>query len=482
MTKNWVLCILFQLLTLYVPMASAQQNYYIDPVNGSDSNVGSEIAPWESFRNVITYYSSNFKPPQWVELNPNDTIYLMDGIHDTLLNPGGDGGATDGGAYIAYFRGKYGDSENWFHIKAFPGANPILDAGAAGLGLRVYQGSHWDISGITIRNAYATGEGGGIRLSGITHVNVSNVAVYDTDGLDNNNISGLHCAGCNDIEIYNSSFHDNYDRTNHDTNGNSTVNSSNMVFFQGSNVSVHDNVFYNSVPITAAKSGTCLKYKHASPDPDGYFKVYNNHFENCKHHAIQTGTANSHIHHNTIVNSDRIHSIDAGGPTHQVNQTFEHNTMYNSGGIILNPTTNWINPDFPDDPKNITIRNNIFYDLIPAYNQEKGLINIGTYMSDDLYNLILPELNSQDNCYYNPNSAVELNIGAQNGGNYGVLGDRYLLSDWQQELGLDSGSIETDPMFTDINNSNFQPMGNSPCVNMGAYPPFADLIFKTGFE
>ncbi|WP_218944298.1 DUF5123 domain-containing protein [Marinicella rhabdoformis] len=482
MTKKWTLCALLLLLMFNIPMVSAQQNFYIDPINGSDNNTGSENAPWETFRNVISYYSSNFKPPQWIELQPGDTIFLMEGIHNTLLNPGGDGGATDGGAYLVYFRGKYGDINNWFHIKAYPGTNPILDAGGNGSGALIYQSSHWNISDITIRNAYATGEGGGLRLAEIEHVKVSNVEVYDTDGLDNNNISGLHCAGCYDIEVFNSSFHDNYDRTNHDTNGESTVNSSNMVFFQGGNISVHDNDFYNSVPTSAQKSGTCLKYKHASSDPVAYFKVYNNQFENCKHHAIQTGTANSHIHHNTIINSDRIHSIDAGGPTHQVNQTFEYNTIYNSGGILLNPTTNWINQDFPNDPKNITINNNIFYDLIPAYNQEKGLINIGTYMSDDLYSLILPELNLHNNCYYNPNTAIELNIGAQNGGNYGVLGGRYVLSDWQQDLGLDSNSIEADPMFTDINNGNFQPETSSPCINMGAFPQYMDLIFEHGFE
>ena len=458
-------------------------DYYIDPINGSDDNTGTLINSWQSFKNVISYYQSDFRPPFWVDLNPGDTIYLMDGVHNYMLNPGGDAGPADGGSYLVYFRGKYGSANNWFNIKAYPGTNPILDPNSAGLGMRIYQSSYWNISGVTVRNAYSAGEGGGIKLAEISNVKLSDIEIYDTDGVDNNNISGLHCAGCNNIEIFNSSFHDNFDRTNADTNGESTANSSNMVFFRGENISVHDSQFYNSVPITATKSGMCLKYKHASSNPDAYFNAYNNTFENCKHGSLQTGTANTNFHHNVIINSARIHSRDLGGPTHQSNQIFAYNTIYNSGGIILNPTTDWQNKDFPDDPKNIIIKNNIIYDLNTSYNQENGIINIGTYMSDDLYNLILPELNLQSNCYYNPNLAVRLNIGAaNNGASYGILGGQYSLIDWQQNLGLDINSIETDPMFIDANNGDFQLSNSSECLDMGAFAVLSDLIFSNGFE
>ncbi|VAW10764.1 hypothetical protein MNBD_BACTEROID03-2555 [hydrothermal vent metagenome] len=463
--------------TVNITNASARTNYYIDPINGSDGNTGTLASPWESFKNIMTYYNSSFHPPQWQELDPGDTIFLMDGVHDTVLNPGGNGGATDGGSFIAHFRFKDGDTANWFYIKAYPGANPILDPQGTGTGLRVHQSSYWDVSGFTIRNAYSASESGGIALSGISNVKVHDVEVHDTDGVDNNNMAGLHCAGCYDIEIYNSSFHDNYDRTNADTNGESTTNSSNIRFFRGGNVSVHDNQIYNSIPITNSKQGTGLSYKHASPDPDAYFNVYNNTFKNLKHFAFASGTANTHFHHNIVIDSDGVDSRDLGGPTHQVDQVFEYNTIYSSiyslnyfsSGFVISPTTNWRNTDFPNDPQNIVVRNNIIYDIRNSYGNENGIINIGTYMNDDLYNAVYPELSIDSNCYYNPNLAVQLNIGVANGGNYGVLGGGYSLTEWQQELGFGTNSVEADPMFVGIASDNFRLIIGSPCSDMGAY-------------
>ncbi|MCF6348775.1 MAG: T9SS type A sorting domain-containing protein [Flavobacteriaceae bacterium] len=434
----------------------------------------------------MTYYNSSFKPAQWEELNPGDTIFLMDGVHNTVLNPGGGGGSTDGGSYIGYFRTKHGDTNNWFYIKAYPGANPILDPEGTGLGLRVYQSSYWDISGITIRNAYSGGEGGGISL-GVDNAKIHDVEVYDTDGVDNNNMSGLHCSGCWDMEIYNSSFHDNYDRTNTDTGGESTPNSSNMVFFRGGNISIYNNQIYNSVPITNSKSGVGIKYKHASTDPNAYFNVYNNTFKNLKHNAFSTGTANTHFHHNIVINSGNVGSFNHGGITHQTNQLFEYNTIYSSiysngsstGGFYLSPTTAYQNTDFPDDPTNIIFRNNIVYGTRTSYNNENGIVNIGTYMSDVLYNEIYPEITFENNCYYNPNLAVSLNIGAANGGSYGTLGGRYSLSDWQSTLGFDTNSVEADPMFESITNDNFQLINGSPCANMGVYAQVLSINDET---
>ena len=470
------------ILTLWINPSLAQTNYYIDPINGNDTNSGSLAAPWQSFRNINTYYNSSFRPAQWVDLNPGDTLYLMDGIHNTITHPGDDSGAFGGGSQLIYFRGKHGSNKARFSIKAFPKTNPILDPGGLGIGIQVLQSSYFDITGITVRNAYAASEGGGIKLAEASNILVDEVEIYDTDGIDNNNVSGLHCAGCSGIEIRNSSFYDNYDRTNDDTGGLSTPNSSNMVFFRGEDILIYNNLFYHSVPITADKSGTCLKYKHASSNPNAYFHVYNNFFENCKHGSIQTGTANTHFHHNIILNSDRVHSKDLGGPTHQTNQVFEYNTLYNSGGILVNPTITWRNADFPNDPQNIVIRNNIIFDNSPNYNQENGIINVGTYMSDELYNHIFPELQITNNCYYNPNTSVNLNIGASNGGNYGVLGNQYTLTMWQQDLGYDSGSVEVNPMLIDPDNGNFQPITHSPCATMGALPAYSDLIFQNAFE
>ncbi|MCK7593714.1 right-handed parallel beta-helix repeat-containing protein [Pseudomarimonas salicorniae] len=477
-----VFIVVLALCALHPSCGHAQVSYYVDPVNGDDAQSGSLAAPWRSFRNIISYYHPSFRPPQWVRVQPGDTLFLMEGVHDTILHPGGDGGAADGGAYLIYFRGEQGSPDRPIRISAFANARPILDPGGAGHGVHIQQGSHFDISGISVRNAYSPGEGGGITLADVSGVRVHGVEVHSTDGVDNNNVSGLHCNGCRDIEIFGSRFYDNYDRTNADTGGQSTPNSSNMVFFRGENVSVHDNEFFNSVPITASRSGMCLKYKHASGNPAGYFRVYNNVFRNCKHAALQTGTANTHFHDNVVIDSGPVQSMDLGGPTHQTNQLFEFNTIYRSGGIQVDPTVDWRDADFPDDPSNIVIRHNIVYDTAPAYHQENGLINIGTYMSDALYAEIEPELTLEANCYFNPGRAVQLNIGAANGGGFGILGGQYTLAEWQQGLGFDLDSREADPLFADADTGDFRPAPSGPCAGMGVFARDTGRIFADGFE
>ncbi len=62
--------------------------YYIDPVDGDDENDGSFTTPWKSFRNVITYYKSAYRPAGWLTLQPGDCLYLMDGTYSEIIYPG----------------------------------------------------------------------------------------------------------------------------------------------------------------------------------------------------------------------------------------------------------------------------------------------------------------------------------------------------------------------------------------------------------
>ncbi len=201
--------------------ASASTEFHLDPINGSDTNAGTLNLPWKSFANISNYDHEDFQPPQWKKILQGDKIILHDGVYDEMIHPSGDGGAAGKRSYVAYFKGKEeedednnlkckkSDDNNWFSIEAFPGANPILDPKHKGLGLRISNSKNWALSGFTVRNAYVPGvvevirpqEGGGIKLSNITNVIVKNIEVYDTDGRDNDNPSGLHCLNCCNIEI-----------------------------------------------------------------------------------------------------------------------------------------------------------------------------------------------------------------------------------------------------------------------------------------
>lgn len=457
------------LLTL-VAEAAIAADYYIDPVNGSDDTGNGSLAnPWKSFENIIKYYKSSYRPSGWVDFQPGDTIYLMDGVYSQIVHPGDGSGTDGGGSYIVYFRTKHGDSENQFHIRPYPGHHPIIDPQYNGIGIYVLQSSWWQIEGLEVRNAY----GRGILIAETDRVKIHNVHIYDTDGVDNNNIAGLYISSSTNVEVYDSIFNDNYDRTCADTGGKATENSCNAVIFsgaQGGDVTIHDCNFYQSLPLSDDKSGAGLKYKHASRDPDAFFHVYNNIFTNHKFFAFGSGTANTHFHHNIINGGGSISSRDFGGTTHQVNQLFEYNTIYDSTGFGMSPTTGWRNEQFPDDPKNITYRNNIVYDTSTSYSQERATVGIGTYMSDELYYIVVPELHFGKNCYYNPNRAVQFNIAA--GFNYKpdyAEGGQYSLGQWQTTYGYDLNSLETAPLFVDPNSGDFRLQTCSPCANMGRY-------------
>jgi hypothetical protein len=316
---------------------------------------------------------------------------------------------------------------------------------------------------LEIRNAYQVG----LLIEEVDQVKVARMHIHDTDGVDNSNLAGLR-VGATNIDVSSSTFHDNYDRTNADTNGNATPNSSNMIFFGGGNVSVHHNLFYQTPLPTAAKSGDCLMYKHTQTLTTGYFRVFNNVFRQCKFFAVGTGTQNSYIHHNVIYSGGGFFSRDYGGPTHQNNQVFEYNTLYDASAFDMEPTDLWDNADF-SDPKNIVYRRNVVYEKRTISNQEQGTVDIGVYHSDALYNKLQPETHFDHNCYFNgAGLPLQFNFFSANGGNYGVLGSRYTFAGWQA-FGQDAGSINADPKFLDPAQADFRLAADSPCRDMGAY-------------
>jgi hypothetical protein len=98
--------------------------------------------------------------------------------------------------------------------------------------------------------------------------------------------------------------------------------------------------------------------------------------------------------------------------THQVNQIYEFNTFYGTTGRRLSATILWRTEFFPDDPRHIFFRNNIVYHNNLAYTPELSIVSFGTYMSDELYTLLVPELMLNKNCYYDANIPVQFGFAA----------------------------------------------------------------------
>jgi len=448
--------------------STSGSTYYLDPVNGSDEYDGSASAPWKSFKKINSYYQASYQPFGWVQLQPGDTILLKEGVYSGLFQPGEwQQGPTGGGSFVAYFRGRKGEPDRPFTIKAYPGHKPIIDPKGKGIGLSIFQSSHWQVEGIEIRNAY----GRGLSINESQEVNVENVHIHGTDGVDNNNIAGLYLTDCWNVEVAYSELNDNYDRTCADTNGRATENSCNVVIFggvRGGNIEIHHCKVSQSLPLSHDLSGGGIKYKHASRLHDAFFRVHHNEFRNCKFFAFGSGTANTHFHHNLIVGGAGISSRDFGGITHQVNQVFEYNTLYDTSGFQLDPTTHWRNDEFPDDPKSIVFRNNIVYDTRPKYSNEHGIVVVGTYMTDETYGATVPQLTFRKNCYFNPNTPAQFNIAS--GFNYKEgygEGGVFSLEKWRETYGYDADSIEADPRFVGTSSKIFGLKDDSPCNDLG---------------
>ena len=206
-----LLCLMAFVLLLGLATGPAiATDYYIDPVNGDDdTGDGSLGNPWESFKNIIYYYSSGDRPPGWVSLQPGETIYLMNGTHNTYIYPGGGYASA-----VASFRGYDGSSGSPFRIKAYPGHSPVIDGSGTNPGIRIWQSDYWEVDGLVVKNCY----GRGVLYAEGTGFKMSNTHIYDTDGVDNNNVAGLEL-GATDTEVYDCIFNDNYDRVCEDTGG-----------------------------------------------------------------------------------------------------------------------------------------------------------------------------------------------------------------------------------------------------------------------
>lgn len=473
--------------------------YYIDPENGDDdANDGlSTDRAWRSFRNLVSY-SGEHSIPHAAALRPGDTVYVLDGTIDRVCRPGDGSGPPDasGRPALLFLRGVHGTEDAPIRIQAYPGHRPALDAGYRCQGVYIEQSSWITWSGIDV----SRGMGNNFQVAETSHFTLSGSRISLADGSDNNNISGFSAGASHDILIERCVFHDNYDRSASDTGGITTENSTNMVFFQGSDITVRSCLVYQSrEPRDGVNTGAGIKYKHSTPDPEGYFRVYDNVFRNCKYFSVQSGSANTHVHHNIFIGGNVPFSThDCGGFTHQKNQVFEYNTVYlpvqksdpavSESALQYSPTIDWRNAAFPDDPKNIAFRRNIVVQG-GRYVQEHGTLTLGAYTSDELYALALPELFVDDNVYFNA-GGHDLRFSMAAARNYGEAGGYYSWDDWRalawtdpatgsaRALGMDKGSLIADPRFREIDlglerfdpaGNAFRPASGSPAEAMGAY-------------
>ena len=491
--------------------AHAATNYYIDPASGNDDSAGTAVSTaWKTFRNVFSYRSDKIDALPYkahlIKLGPGDVVFVMDGTISQIYRPGSSGAANvTGTPALMYFRGVNGSADAPIKISAYTGAKPVLDPQYQGQGIVIYEANYLEISGLTIRNAGdATREAGGLSANTARNIKLHDLEIRDTDGTDNNNISGIHLLNVYDAEIYNCVVHDNYDRTAVDTGGITTANSTNMVFFQGGNIAVHDCLIYQTqAPLSGNNTGAGIKYKAASGDPAAYFHVYRNVFRNCKFFPVMSGTGNTTVDHNIFIEGSRgVSFLDCANYTRLMNEVVEYNTFYNlqyandpavvGSAFEFYPTLDWNSRGYPGSVSNIVFRNNIVQDS-GSYSAEHTPVYMYGYISDDLYNASIAEMHVDHNCYYNTAGFAQqfsVAYSVNSGVGAGPLGGIYNWTQWRaltwtnpgtgqpQALNFDTNSTTANPQFIVVDtalaaynptSNAFRPQAGSPAVNMGAY-------------
>ena len=420
--------------------------YYVSKLTGSDSNSGTFNSPWKTYLNFLSYYSTSDRPANWVNLSAGDVVYFMSGVYDETYS-------YQNNRRAIFFRGLNPASP--ITLKAYPGANPVLSPREATSAVYIFQSSNLLIDGLEILDADTTA----FIVSESSHIELRNSRIHQTDGVDNNNLSGVYLTNAQHVNLHHNFIHDNYDRTNSDTGGNKTENSRNIVLFRGGYNRIHHNVIFQTPPISSPKSGGCITHKHSSDINNATFEVDHNIFWNCAFNSIGSGTWHSRIHHNLIIDSAPITLKDFGGLTHNEDNIVEFNTIVRTNALRYEPSTSW------GPIGNFTFRNNLVSDNQTYNTAIDGIARIWVYGSDTLYNDIVGgnKLSFTNNCYYNPNSSPLFNLFGRNGGSYGVLGQVYNITAWQAD-GYDAGSQVVDPQLDQF----FVPQ-NSACANKGWY-------------
>ncbi len=129
--------------------------WYIDPVNGNDTNAGTQAAPWKNIQSVVT--ALNGLPPKlttvpywhrgtagvWLwgtnsagPVNPGDTVYLMNGAHGDLI------------------LGVYGQTivnPAPVTFSAAPGCTPVISS------IRVSGSNNWVFRGLKVQGLVDSG-------------------------------------------------------------------------------------------------------------------------------------------------------------------------------------------------------------------------------------------------------------------------------------------------------------------------------------
>jgi len=403
--------------------SSGRDCYYIDPVNGDDSNSGAFEEPWKTFGPSVTDI-----------IQPGDFIYAREGVYseygDTIYD-------SDRAILpLTSYSDITGGIGNPIIYKSYPNETAIIDPDFQTPGI-IIQGSsrqYINIFDFEIRNSWTSG----IYLAdNPNQIQLKNNHVYNTDGSMGANVGAIRLNSAKNVLIENNLLHDNYI---HEAPGNN--NNANIFLFSGTtNFTIKNNELYNSVH--------GIFYKHSGYG-DSIF--LNNFIHDLNGNAFRIASDNVTMYNNLILNcsgSFEIH-IEGGCTQCTRNNRIIHNTVVDSGtSFNLHRGSN------RPGAINTTIKDNIFYDCTNP--------RIWHYGSDENFLVNTPQMNSSNNNYFVDDLEFSF-FGAS--GSWGDLGDYYTLIEFQN-MGYEKDSFNQDPFFVNSEGdsiNDFDLIENSPSI------------------
>jgi len=302
--------------------------YYLDPVNGSNSNAGTSVATaWQTPAKLVSYYEAGDRPAGWHQPASSECVGLMGGTHSFGYMHG-----TDRVGFLF----KNIDGVKFF---GYPGQTVVIDSGGTSESPRnpfhLYGATNVTVEDITIsgNHCYANGLTGDagcfvVNADG-SNVDVSRVVIRDNECQWDTNCAGFVGHSIAGLKLHHSFVVDNYDHAA----GEGVANKGNgVIFYRGTNSEVSDSVMGYST----GRLGAPFVQKHANYGSGFVFK----------RNKVMNGTlcaafggGNVTASNNVIAGCDYAFNFaDRGGTSYQVGDMIvENNTLINARALQYNP-------------------------------------------------------------------------------------------------------------------------------------------------
>lgn len=411
---------------------------YIHCGTGNDTTGNGTFAtPWQTV-GMFSGSSAGSEPAGAHTLGPGDVGYILGGTCSQVFAHGGLGFSINGDFT------QDGTTLNPIKIKRYPGSTATI-SNANGPGL-VAAGDNYifeDIDLSTQRTSVSNAMG--IWATG-TNILLVRSYLHDMAMHGDNNDSCFYCTHNSGCQSERNIYEDCKRSTGNVQNIGAIkwLDDDDVAGQCQNHHSKWDTIYWTT--IDATNNGDCWREKHGCDAQDvgvnGHIIAYGS--------CIQAGRAfdwnsSGMRAHDLIIYGDIMQGlgITFGGESNpQEDNQIEFITMVDSHGF------HWF-PSYMEVTESTTIHDSIFIDDRASYvaGNSEGIYGINGYGTDPQKAQFESEgyLTSNDNCFYNPLTALVFSYFSQNSAGGGPAGDNYTFAQWLSIVGQDLASFNENP-------------------------------------